>query len=87
MDERRCLIDERSKEERRGIIKFLEDMGYSLEAKEQRSKKEIIDSFLPIYVDKAGKNFWMMGNVTCAAAAASSKKLLKKELFYEWMNR
>ncbi len=87
MDERRCLIDERNKEERCGIIKFLEDMGYSLEAKEQRSKKEIIDSFLPIYVDKAGKNFWMMGNVTCAAAVASSKKLLKKELFYEWMNR
>ncbi len=87
MDERRCLIDERNKEERRGIIKFLEDMGYSLEAKEQRSKKEIIDSFLPIYVDKTGKNFWMMGNVTCAAAAVSSKKLIKKELFYEWMNR
>ena len=87
MDERRCLIDERNKEERRGIIKFLEDMGYSLEAKEQRSKKEIIDSFLPIYVDKTGKNFWMMGNITCAAAAVSSKKLIKKELFYEWMNR
>lgn len=85
MDNRRCLIDERIKEERRGIIQFLEDMGFSLEAKESRNKKEIIESFLPIYVDKADKNYWMMGNVTCAAAAVSSNKMIRKEAFYEWM--
>ena len=86
MDQRRCLIDERSKEERREIIKFLEDMGYRLEAKESRSKKEIMESTLPIYVDKINKNYWMMGNITCAAAAASSRKMLKKESFFEWIN-
>ncbi len=85
MDNRRCLIDERIKEERRRIIQFLEDMGFSLEAKESRNKKEIIESFLPIYVDKTDKNYWMMGNVTCAAAAASSNKMIRKEAFYEWM--
>lgn len=86
MDTKRCLIDERNKEDRRGIIKFLEDMGYHPEEKERRSRKEIIESFLPIYVDKAGKNYWMMGNVTCAAAAVSSKKMIKKESFYEWIS-
>ena len=80
-------IGDKSKAEGKDYAAFLEDMGYSLEEKERRSKKEIIDSFLPICVDKTGKNFWMMGNVTCAAAAVSSKKLIKKELFYEWMNR
>lgn len=50
-----------------------------------RNKKEIIESFLPIYVDKTDKNYWMMGNVTCAAAAASSNKMIRKEAFYEWM--
>ncbi len=86
MDEKRCVIDERKGKDRKEVIKFLEDMGYALDQNESRSQKEILDSPLPIYVDKKSKSFWMMGNVTCAAAAVSSNKMIHKMSFYEWMN-
>ena len=75
-------VAEKDKGNREEIILFLEKNGYTRTESELRSRKEIIDGFLPLSVDLGGKKYGMMGNVTCAAAAASSHTLITKaELF------
>ncbi len=85
MDNRRCLINVGSQESRREIIEYLTKEEYTLDPTENRTRDEIIESILPLYVDKTSKTYWMMGNITCAAAASSSGEMINKEKFYEWM--
>ena len=87
MDENRCVINVSLQESRREIIGYLIGEEYTLDPSENRSRDEIIESFLPLYVDKTSKTYWMMGNITCAAAASSSGKMINMEKFYEWIGR
>ncbi len=79
------IVDERENKTRTEIIEFLEELGYEIAHDEFRSKEEIINSPFPLVVDKSKQQYWMLGNITCAAAAASGGKMIKKEVFYDWV--
>ena len=75
-------VDERDSLFREEIILFLEEKGYVISKTESRSRKEIIDYYLPIKVNEEEKTYEMMGNVTCAAADRSKGLLHTREEFF-----
>lgn len=83
MDRIDIFVREKDPDGRREILEFLENMGYRLDEEEPRTRQEIIESVLPITVDRKNKEYRMMGNVTCAAAAVSSGRMITKEEFFE----
>ena len=83
MDRIDIYVREKDPDGRREILEFLENMGYRLDEEEPRTRQEIIESVLPITVDRKNKEYRMMGNVTCAAAAVSSGRMITKEEFFE----
>ena len=83
MDRIDMFVREKDPDGRREILEFLENMGYRLDEEEPRTRQEIIESVLPITVDRKNKEYRMMGNVTCAAAAVSSGRMITKEEFFE----
>ena len=76
------IVGEKDNGLRCEIIEFLETNGYSLSDGECRTRRKIIDDYLPINVDTDNKVYSMMGNVTCAAAASMNGILLTREEFY-----
>ena len=82
-------VDERDSLFREEIILFLEEKGYEISKTESRSRKEIIDYYLPIKVNEEEKTYEMMGNVTCAAAVRSKGLLHTREEFFnlQWGSR
>ena len=77
------IIREKESDARQEILDFLEEQGYVKDETDPRTKEEMVESILPIVIDKAGKKYSMMGNITCAAAAVSSGvPMLSKAEFY-----
>lgn len=76
------FVREKDPDGRCEILEFLEGMGYKTDEEETRTRQEIVESVLPITVDKRNKEYRMMGSVTCAAAAVSSGRMMTKEEFF-----
>ena len=71
-----------SKEDRIKLIEFLEADGYTCEENQAFSRNSIIDSTLPLVIERDEKSIRHMGNVTCAAAAAGSGVIMSDRDFY-----
>ncbi len=84
-NDKKCItlyIGEKDSMERKKLVCFLEEKGFSLDAEEFRERKEIIDGTLPIVANMEEKTYQMMGNVTSAAGAAASGVIIQAEEFY-----
>ncbi len=85
MDKKDIFVREKDSDARSKILEFLDNMDYSQDGEETRTRLEIIDSILPIVVDRKRKKYRMMGNITCAAGAVSSGRMItKEELFRQF---
>lgn len=85
MDKKDIFVREKYSDARSKILEFLDNMDYSQDGEETRTRLEIIDSILPIVVDRKNKEYRMMGNITCAAGAVSSGRMItKEELFRQF---
>ena len=80
------FVREKDSDARRELLDYLEDQEYVKDETDPRTKEEMVESVLPLVIDKAGKKYSMMGNITCAAAAVSSgvPMLSKAEFFAEF---
>ena len=75
------IIIDVKKENREYFISSFEKKGFVID--KRFSKKELIESVLPITLDFGTKEIGRMGNVTCAAAAASCVAIIKEEDFWK----
>ena len=69
----------RDRSARQRMIENLERDGFQ---PERISRQEVLESNLPLAVDIAGKQYGVMGNITCAAAAATQGRLMGVGEFY-----
>ena len=66
---------------RLSIVEMLEGDGF---VPAHPPREEILDSKLPLIVDRAERTYSMAGNVTCAAAAVTCGRVLTPEGFTAW---
>ena len=71
-----------TEEDRVKLVEFLESKGFSCVENRSYSRKDTIESRLPLVIELDQKKIYRMGNVTTAAAAAGTGIIMTDRDFY-----
>ena len=71
-----------TEEDRVKLVEFLESEGFSCVENRSYSRKDTIESRLPLVIELDQKKIYRMGNVTTAAAAAGEGFIMTDRDFY-----